>query len=137
MITKFIEASQGGRGNWGKFLVGRFDAEEWSRTSHVAEHDVEKPLSLKLSLLSARGWSPEHVIVFDLETCEGAAFAPHGLARADLEKHKIWVCPLFEPFLIWLYQQDLSDITQLPSYVCLPEAEFQQFGHRRPGPKNC
>jgi hypothetical protein len=44
-----------------------------------------------------------------------------------------WVCPLFEPFLEWLYQQDLTRIEELPSHVDLPEAEFQLHGYRRPG----
>jgi hypothetical protein len=41
--------------------------------------------------------------------------------------------PLFEPFLEWLYQQDLTRFEDLPSHVDLPEAEFQLHGYRRPG----
>jgi len=87
-------------------------------------------------LLSTRGWSHDHVWVLDLETGEGACFRPGGLAHADLNKHRIWVCPLFEPFLEWLYDQDLTDLTVLPDLVTLTlkEAPFSMFGYRRPGP---
>ena len=58
-----------------------------------------------------------HLVVLDLQTGEGAIFMPGGLAAADLDKHGIWVCPLFEPFLAWLYKQDLSDLDALPAVV--------------------
>src|SRR5438093_10064214 len=98
MITKFIEASHGGGGNWGKFLVARFEDDEWQRKSYVAKHDVEPEPSMDMGLLSARGWSRHDIIVFDLETCEGAAFKPGGSATADLDKHRVLVCPLFQGF---------------------------------------
>jgi hypothetical protein len=44
------------------------------------------------------------------------------------------VCPLFEPFLEWLYEQDLTDLSTLPRRVELPDAEFSFTGYRRPGP---
>jgi hypothetical protein len=122
MIAKLIEATNGPQ-NWGKFCVMRFDAE----FSHESRVDP------RVLLLRSRGWGCEHVIVFDLETREGAAFRPGGLPSADLNKHKIWVCPLFEPFLAWLYQQDLADLTKLPDHVDLPDAEFQWQGYRREG----
>jgi hypothetical protein len=133
MITKFIEASHGGRGNWGKFCVCRFEDHEWARESYVAKHDVEPELAMKTSLLRTRGWSPRHIIVLDLETGEGAAFSPGGSAQADLNKKQIFVCPLFEPFLNWLYQQDLSDIQKLPNFITLPNAPFSFSGYRRSG----
>ena len=128
MITHIIEATQqadgdsSGFANWGKFLVAKFDEDEWGKPSSIAQAE---------SLLGSIGWAPDHIIVFDLQTCEGAGFNPHGLASADLNKHKIWVCPMYEPFLIWLYQQDLSDITKLPHQVVIPEAEFALYGYRR------
>lgn len=123
MRTKFVEVTNGPR-NWGKFCVARFDEEEWARSSavHVGEY----------SLVAGRGWTPEHVLVLDLQTGEGAIFLPGGHARNDLEKHQVWVCPMFEPFLAWLYQQ--PDPMEVPDHVDLPDAEFSFRGHRRPGP---
>jgi hypothetical protein len=121
--TKFIEVTNGPQ-NWGKFLVMRPE-EEWEYKS-VLQPDFR--------LLSHIGWAPNHIIVFDLQTCEGAAFRPGGYAKADLNKHRIWVCPMFEPFLEWLYKQEVSDLDALPAHVDLPDAEFQMSGYRRPGP---
>ncbi len=124
MHTKFIEATNGVR-NYGKFMVAKFEPEEWSRRSTVSEGST--------SLLRNLGQRPEGVLVLDLQTREGAIFYPPGLASADLTKHKIWVCPLYEPFLTWLYQQDLSDLSHLPDLVDL-DAPFAMSGYRRPGP---
>lgn len=68
MQTVIIEATNGPQ-NWGKFLIGRFDS-EW-RTESKVMADSGLP---GRSILSTRGWSKEHIIVFDLETNEGAAF---------------------------------------------------------------
>lgn len=125
MKTKIIEATNGPR-NWGKFLVGKFDI-EWKRRSEVAT-------DLTMPLLGAIGWSDRHIHVLDLQTGEGAVFGPWGSASADLNKHKIWVCPLFEPFLIWLYEQSPIDLDKLPDHVDLPKAEFAMSGFRRKGP---
>jgi hypothetical protein len=129
--THIIEAvqSKSTPGNWGKFLVGVPDI-EWSYESQVCPGG---------SLLGACGWTAEHLWVLDLQTGEGAFFRPGGCARADLEKHRIWVCPLFEPFLEWLYElwnkarTDL-DFDELPDVVELPNAPFAFAGYRRPGP---
>jgi len=59
-----------------------------------------------------------------------------GVASADLNKHQIWVCPMFEPFLNWLYKQDVSDLDQLPSLVDLGDVPTALFGYRRKG-KQC
>lgn len=125
MKTKFIEATNGPR-NWGKFMVARFELEEWLRASAIKGCG---------RLLMGRGWTKDHVLVLDLQTGEGAMFLPRGKASYDLDKHRVWVCPLFEPFLNWLYEQDLRDLEALPSLVDLPEAEFQLSGYRRPGPE--
>jgi hypothetical protein len=75
-------------------------------------------------------------IVFDLQTCEGTAFRPGGRAKYDLDKHKIWVCPLFEPFLEWLYKQPQhDDLTALPDTIDLPDVPFALSGYRRNGPE--
>jgi hypothetical protein len=73
------------------------------------------------------------MIVFDLQTCERASFRPGGNAKYDLDKHKIWVCPLFEPFLCWLYKQQLDDFTALPGHIDLADAPFAMAGYRRNG----
>lgn len=122
MQLKIIEATNGPL-NWGKFMVTRFDT----------EFGIPSIVGKSSSLLRSRGWSRTDIIVFDLETCEGAAFHPGGSARNDLNKHKIWVCPLFEPFLTWLYKQDLNDLNTLPAHVDLPKAPFAMQGYRRTG----
>lgn len=141
MKTKIIEATNGDAQNWGKFMLMRPDV-EWERGSAVSPARAwtgtsaiyETPVGAEIPLLSQRGWDHEHVIVFDLETCEGAAFRPGGKASADLDKHRVWVCPLFEPFLEWLYDQDLTDLDALPDSINLPGADFMFTGYRRPGP---
>lgn len=120
MKVVLIEATTGF--NWGKFMVARFEPVEWEIQSAVGN----------VSILRSRGWTSCHVMVFDLETCEGAAFFPGGLASADLDKHRVWVCPLFEPFLTWLYDQDLTDLDALPKLVEL-KAPFDMRGYRREG----
>lgn len=134
MRTKIVEAVQSREhpGNWGKFLVGVFD-EEWARLSEVDPDHV--PL-----LRSCGWWGPERLWVLDLQTGEGAYFNPGGMAHADLEKHAIWVCPLYEPFLEWLYGRHREagghlDLDGLPGVVELPGAEFALCGYRRPGPE--
>lgn len=128
MIIHFIETSQGGTGNWGKFMLARFERAEWERHSALPE-------ATEFRLLSGRGWSPAHLLFLDLETGEGTMLSPRpsGNVHADLNKHKVWICPMAEPFLVWLYQQDLTDITALPSYVELPDAPFAVAGYRRGG----
>lgn len=124
MKTRVFEATN--LKNWGKFLVAQMDA-EWEWRSEI---DV-----WNTSLLGQIGWAPQHIWVMDLQTCEGAGFALGGHAHNDLEKHKIWVCPMFEPFLAWLYTQKLDEIWDLPQVVELPDAAFNFAGYRRPGPK--
>lgn len=125
MKTKIIEATNQNL-NWGKFLVARFDSELRVRSAI----NPESPFPL----LQQIGWAHDQLWVMDLQTCEGAAFVPRGNAKADLNHHRIWVCPLFEPFLQWLYQQDVRNLDALPSLVQLPDAEFAFAGYRREGP---
>lgn len=108
MRTKIIKAHSEA-GNWGKFLVG-------SLAGEMGPPSAARPYA---RVLADRGWSTSDILVFDLETGEGAAFRPGGLAAADLDKHAIRVCPLFLPFLEWLYKQDLSDLERLPSELRL------------------
>jgi hypothetical protein len=115
--THIIEASNGV--NHGKFMLGRFDRQEWCTPSALPGHEGG-------SLLRQRGWGLEHIWVM--------IFKPGGLAKADLGKHGIWVCPLFEPFLEWLYQQPGPLLSALPAYVDLPGAPSALSGYRRAGP---
>lgn len=113
-------------GNWGKFMVAVPDDQEWSWPSEVCPGMAP--------LLQQCGWSRRHIWACDLQTGEGAFFLHGGYARADLERHRIWVCLLFEAWLGWLYRQDLSKFAELPRVVELPDAEFGFYGYRRPGP---
>jgi len=121
MKIKLIEVTNGPQ-NWGKFLLGRFD-DEWEYKSVIDGR----------SIIGGRGWDRDTLLVLDLQTGEGALFRPGGLASADLNKHKIWVCPMYEPFLTWLWAQ--KNPFDIPAHVDLPEAEFQMAGYRRPGPE--
>lgn len=127
MITKFIEAvnQKNGGYNYGKFMVGKFTDQDWNEYSHLKENRNK-------SLLQMVGWSQKHLLVFDLQTGEGGMFLPGGFPSADLNKHKIWVCPLFEPFLGWLYAQPTLELEKLPSLIDL-DADSSWAGYRRPG----
>lgn len=120
MKYRFVEATSNA-GNFGKFMVVSFTDDDWAEQSVVEG----------FPLIASRGWTPKHILVFDLQTGEGAMFLPGGLASADLNKHRIWVCPLFEPFLEWLYAQD--DPTEPQRHVDLGDAAFAIYGHRRRG----
>lgn len=124
METKIIEAEHGEfSGNWGKFMIQR-PTTEWKYRSRIDGNP----------LIRERGWGREHIIVLDLQTGEGAMLRHGGKASYDLNKRKVWVCPLFGPFLEWLYKQDISDFSALPEVVQLPHAPFALSGYRRPGP---
>lgn len=135
MNLAIIEASNGF--NHGKFGVAAHTRQQWQHAGALPE----EPMGGRL--LARLGWSRRHLWVLDLQTGEGAMFLHGGLASADLNKHKIWVCPLFEPFLAWLYTQRLPDdltlvdvwIQSLPAYVELPDAPADMHGYRRPGPQ--
>jgi len=122
MKQKFVEVTNNEQ-NWGKFLLLQFDS-EW-------EYDSQ--MSPGRPLLQQIGFNPRQIWVLDLQTCEGAAVVPGGSASADLNKHKVWVCPMYEPFLEWLYRQEFDSIEELPGKLNLTDAEFQMGGYRRPG----
>ena len=122
MKVKLVEVTNGER-NWGKFLIGAFDS-EWQYRSAIDGN----------SIIAGRGWVREHILVLDLQTGEGAIFLPGGRAKNDLDKHRIWVCPMFEPFLEWLYKQ--PDPFAIPAHVDLPDAPFSMAGYRRRGPED-
>lgn len=128
MKTAFVEATQPSNFNHGKFLVGVFEPDEWARLTTLGMAGV--------ALLDYTGWTREHIYVLDLATGEGAIFKPGGFAKADLNKHKIWVCPMFEPFLTWLYRfirdNPANWFSVLPSELEI-EAEASMYGYRRAG----
>lgn len=118
MQTHFIEATDEHQFNHGKFMLGRFTPEQWTLKSALP--DYPNPL------LRGRGWGARHLFIMDLETGEGAMFHMVGTDR-DMshqlqERHQIWVCPMFEPFLWWLVTQDLEDLSKLPRFVQLTDA---------------
>jgi hypothetical protein len=128
--TVIVEVTQDAASgfNWGKFCVARFDT-EWERRSGLP-HNSSAPL------LAQCGWDDSFLWVLDLQTGEGAYFRPGGSAHADLLRHRVWVCPMFQPFLEWLYAQgDLSDLSVLPPVVEIPGAPGALYGYRRPGPE--
>jgi hypothetical protein len=124
METKFIEATDATEFNHGKFMIGRWTPDEWGRQSAIGGYR---------SLLYAVGWCPYHILVFDLQTGEGGIFRPGGSAPADLAAHAIWVCPMYEPFLAWLYTQDLTSLSNLPGMVNLGNVPISLSGYRRTG----
>jgi hypothetical protein len=128
MELVMIEATQDTASgvNWGKFGVGRFTRDEWSRKSRLAGG----------ALLARCGWDGDHVWVLDLQTGEGIFVRPSGSARSDLGKHQVRVCPLFEPFLEWLYLQNLTDLTALPALVEIRGVPGELRGYRRAGPRH-
>lgn len=127
METVFIEATnvEAGGINWGKFMIGRFTSNDWEHKAAVSG----------FPMLQGRGWTSDNLLVLDLETGEGAIFRPGGSAAADLHKHQIWVCPMFEPFLEWLYRQDLTRLEALPKVVQINDRASSLHGYRRPGAK--
>lgn len=130
MRIKIVEVTQdkGAGFNWGKMMIGEFTPEEWNTGSVIGDHR---------SLLAARGWGPNHRLVLDLETGEGALFSfPIGSASADLNKHRVWVCPMFEPLMEHLQAIRWSgDLDELPDVIELPDAPAAMAGYRRPGPE--
>jgi hypothetical protein len=130
MKTKIIEVTQPNPKtnpqNWGKFLLGQLTEEEYSHQSEVSPG----------KLLPQIGYwhrDPMWLWVLDLQTREGAFFLVGGCAEYDLnEKHQIYVCPLFEPFLEWLYLNFNGNLDKLPSYVQI-DAPVAFSGYRREG----
>lgn len=113
--------------NWGKMMVCVHDDVEMKYRSQMSPSSVP--------LLRQIGYAGDEIWVLDLQTGEGARFRPGGLAKADLDNHRVWVCPMFEPFLEWLYQNyALVQTWTLPATVNLPNAVFEFRGYRRSGP---
>lgn len=144
MKTRIFEAqTTGGGGNWGKFLVGEFDDDEWG-TPSVVDTMSRRPLLYQI------GWARDsgHRLFLDLQTGEGAIFRIGGHAANDLEKHAIWICVLAPAVLEWLYAnwQEPYDLDDIPALIDLdvPVALYgrrhgealraEYFGSGRQGP---
>jgi hypothetical protein len=125
--SRIIEATQAGDKpfNWGKFLVATFDESEWAYVSAIAG----SPLLARLGYTSKM----PGILVLDLATREGSYFYPQGSAVNDLRDRQIWVCPLYEPFLCWLYANFTGTLADLPGVVYLENAPAAIAGYRRPG----
>jgi hypothetical protein len=131
VITHFIEASNGF--NHGKFMICRLERPEMDIRSALPGYEHNW-------LWSGRKFKPGMTLVVDLQTGEGAAFEigrgslpPAQEASYQLnEKHQIWVCPLYEPLLQWLWERIISTvkIENLPRYVEL-DAPGAVSGYRR------
>jgi hypothetical protein len=142
VIARFVEAAQGARGmNHGKFLLARLTpGEQRTPTALPGYEDQHLPL---MTFGGLRRFHREFTLVLDLQTGEGATFTLDGTAdnaTYDLERHKIWICPLYEPFLRWLYDQrqwarGAGNLSDVPAYVELPDAPGAFAGRRRPGPE--
>jgi hypothetical protein len=138
--TRIVEATNGN--HQGKFVVCRFDADEWIRISLFSD--------APMSLLRENGYEHTSLLVVDLSTREGAVFTPPerpgGLTDAHWQviatncanaalntDHQIWVSVLFPAFLGWLYAHDRIDpssFDDLPDYVELT-APLAADGERR------
>lgn len=122
MDTRFIEAST--YINHGKFMVARFDHEERLATTALPGMEGQ-PLFMNSGGL--RRLNPDRTLVVDLQTGEGAEFSLSGgrqEAKWALEqKHpRLWICPLFAPFLGWLFDfniDGLVPLTDLPRHIDL------------------
>ncbi len=135
MDTKFVEVGHGpSGGNWGKFMIARYTANELLEPTQFPGCEGQRIVSL-------RGSGRHHIWVMDLATGEGARFPvdlgghPGATARKHLDDHQIWVCPLFEPFIGWLYDFSSANPNtwwdELPRTIEIPEAGFAFAGFRR------
>lgn len=129
MNLVFLEATNGF--NWGKFAIGRFDGNEWAYPSKI-DTMTGSTVTLSVRLLRTVGWGPDHFFFLDLQTGEGAIFRHGGYAEADLNKHRIWVCPMALPALRYIMSHPLDE---LPELLELTEAEAPSAmqGYRRAG----
>ena len=122
MHTRIVEATNGER-NWGKFLVGTFDDDEWGYQSVIDG----------TPLLNGRGLSTSHFWLLDLQTMEGALFRGGGYAAGDLNKHRIHVCVLYEAVLTELHDRWPWHLDDLPAHFDFPDVPAALYGYRRPG----
>lgn len=135
MISHFVEVTHGTEmGNWGKFQLLQLQIEDVTYQS-----EVHKQMGESAPLLRQIGFQRNYIWFLDLQTLEGVAMPPpNGDAATHvkyyLDKHQIWVCLLYEPFVSWFWQQGFKSIKECPPLVELPDAPGGLHGYRRGGP---
>jgi hypothetical protein len=137
MKTMFLEAGHGpaAPGNWGKFMIARYEPHELTEPTRYPGCEGRQ------GIVNQRGWAGDHFWVLDLVTGEGVRFHVGAVPEIDahnaLEEHPVWVCPLFEPMLVWLFKfvggRPETWWDELPRTIDLPDAPFQLYGYRRSG----
>ena len=118
VITHLIEASDNAA--YGKFLIARLD-DELHASSALPGYEGS-PL---LRLGGLRRFNENSTLIVDLQTGNAAVFfiSNGGSWEADLNRTgPIHVCPMFRPFLKWLYEQKVpvhppAAIQDLPRFV--------------------
>lgn len=133
MRRQFIEVSDDM--NWGKMELQQLEPSDMEVMSLVK---AGAPLLTAIETQRRSSADPlKQVRIWDLQTGEGAVFTPARGEdpKAQLDQHRVWVCPLFLPFVRWLFRQDCTDITALPRLVEFPEGDVCHLqGYRRGGP---
>lgn len=119
--SKIVEVSSGKDKNWGRLMVMKFTEEEKGRKSAFHKSST---------IWKEDTPSDRHIIVYDLITGEGATFDLSKDLVPQLYKHQIWVCVLYEPFLVWLQEfMKKNSFNNIPDFVEL-EAEKEYTGFR-------
>lgn len=139
MELKFVEAGQApeGGGNWGKFAVARWSTLEMREPTRFPGCEGQ--------FITGLTGSPfDHIWLLDIQAGEGALFSINNPIPVDvphqLNEKQIYICPMFEPFMTWLWEHirshqgtNLDWFDELPRVVVLPEAPFDLYGYRRRG----
>lgn len=131
MKVKFIECED--KLNWGKFQLLQWEPSDMQRQSKVREGT---PLLMAVEGQRVAGNDPlKAVFVRDLQTEEGATLHPAKEVdpKPQLDRHRVWVCPLFLPFARWLFANWEGDVATLPDIVELSGEVLHLQGYRRPG----
>lgn len=152
MLTKIIEASSGMMGNWGRFMLMQYQDAERNYPTHyqlTTEDRAGRRIPGVPMTIWVNDYPPEHAVIWilDLITGEGATFDLEQELPEQLHRHQIWVCPLYQPFLVWLqgfvkaHRDELAPsydklLDMLPTNVGLPGIPVEIHGHRRPGPSD-
>lgn len=123
MITKLIETTD--MFNHGKFLVGQMEGFEL--TQYLAIKDDGRQLSHVLHASPSKFW------VLDCATCEGAFFDFSNDAYYQLERHQVWVCPMFPLFLEWAFEKFKQEpnVLNWDSLVNLKQGKHNALSRRR------
>jgi hypothetical protein len=130
--SKFLEVTN--KANWAKLQLLQWEPSDLARPSLVQKGKV-----LLNAVQVRRGDAADPltaVFVRDLQTQEGCEFypSPEADCKTQLDMHRVWVCPLFYPFVSWLFANYQGDVTSLPDLVELADSKKQEYqGYRRPG----